>query len=86
VKLTPLAVLALTLLCATLLTAMGKIPVDTVDKILLLIVGGALGSLGPQNATTAANAALGLRIASGTLPIAPGVSVSNPPPPPEGGK
>lgn len=52
-KVSPLFVLCLALACATVLAALGKIPVDTIDKILLLVVGGALGSLAPQAATQA---------------------------------
>ena len=55
-KVSPLVILGLALVCATILAALGKIPVDTIDKILLLVVGGALGSLAPQAATQATQA------------------------------
>jgi hypothetical protein len=49
----PLAVLCLALICATILAALGKVPTATIDQLLLLVVGGALGSLAPQAATKA---------------------------------
>jgi len=76
-KISPLFVLCLALVCTTILAALKVIPVDTVDKILLLTVGGALGSLAPQAATQAVQAT------QAALVRAVGASMT---PPPNDGK
>ena len=52
-KVSPLFVLCLALVCATILAALHVVPPATIDQLLLLVVGGALGSLAPQAATKA---------------------------------